>query len=120
MLAQRLRSARRNKKLTQEELASKLHTKKQTISNYETGYSSPSNEVLKEIANILDVSTDYLLGRTDYQKEISNNKIEINEPLDGLFGYDLDSLTEEEKKELKKQLKKEVEFFLWQKKQKDE
>jgi transcriptional regulator with XRE-family HTH domain len=65
MLSQRLRQARKNKKLTQEELAKVVNTKKTTISNYETGYSSPSNEMLNDLADVLEVSTDYLLGRTD-------------------------------------------------------
>lgn len=65
MLAVRLKKARQRKKLTQEELAKKLKTTKGTISNYENGHSSPSNEMLKDLADVLDVSTDYLLGRTD-------------------------------------------------------
>ncbi|MGG0794567.1 helix-turn-helix domain-containing protein [Brevibacillus laterosporus] len=65
MLSQRLRNSRKAKKLTQEQLAHKVQTKKTTISNYETGYSTPSNEMLKDLANTLDVSVDYLLGRTD-------------------------------------------------------
>ncbi|MEH7271111.1 helix-turn-helix transcriptional regulator, partial [Bacillus toyonensis] len=38
---------------------------KTTISNYETGYSSPSNEMLVVISDALKVSVDYLLGRSD-------------------------------------------------------
>ncbi len=65
MLPQRLREMRKAKKLTQEELAKLVNTKKTTISNYETGYSTPSNEMLLDLANILDTSTDYLLGRPE-------------------------------------------------------
>ena len=38
---------------------------KTTISNYETGYSSPSNELLVVISDVLNVSADFLLGRSD-------------------------------------------------------
>ncbi|OIJ22034.1 transcriptional regulator [Anaerobacillus alkalidiazotrophicus] len=69
MLSQRLREARKRKKLTQEDLAKKLKTTKGTVSNYENGYSTPSNELLKDLADILDVTTDYLLGRTNKEKE---------------------------------------------------
>lgn len=65
MFPQRLRAARKAKGLTQEELAKKIHTKKATISNYENGYSSPNNETLSLLADILMTSVDYLLGRTD-------------------------------------------------------
>ncbi|MFX3631892.1 MAG: helix-turn-helix domain-containing protein [Candidatus Pristimantibacillus sp.] len=65
MFPQRLKEARKNKKLTQDELARRVNTKKSTISNYETGYSSPSHDMLLDLANTLDISLDYLLGRTD-------------------------------------------------------
>ncbi|MFD2330048.1 helix-turn-helix domain-containing protein [Cohnella sp. GCM10020058] len=65
MLPQRLKQSRKAKKLTQDALAKKVSTKKTSISNYETGYSSPSNEMLKDLADNLGVTTDYLLGRTD-------------------------------------------------------
>ncbi|EJS72935.1 helix-turn-helix domain-containing protein [Bacillus cereus] len=65
MLTQRLKEARKAQKLTQEELAKKVNATKGTISNYENGHSTPSNEMLKDLANILKVTTDYLLGRQD-------------------------------------------------------
>jgi HTH-type transcriptional regulator, competence development regulator len=76
MLSQRLKIARKTNKLTQEGLAMKLKTTKGTISNYENGYSSPSNEMLNDLADVLDVTTDYLLGRTDKPDGNANqNKI---------------------------------------------
>lgn len=64
MLPDRLRRVRKAKGLTQQELANKIHTKKSTISNYENNYSSPNHETLSLLADILEVSVDYLLGRT--------------------------------------------------------
>lgn len=52
-------------KMTQQNLADKLNVTKGTISNYENGHSTPSNELLKDLSTILDVSTDYLLGKDD-------------------------------------------------------
>lgn len=63
MLTERLKQARKQKGFTQDELAKRLGTQKSTISNYETGYSKPSNEMLAALADMLDVSTDFLLGR---------------------------------------------------------
>ncbi|PGZ24379.1 hypothetical protein COE50_28600 [Bacillus anthracis] len=65
MIASRLKEARKNKKWTQEELAKKVGTKKATISNYENEYSTPSNHMLMNLADALDVTSDYLIGRTD-------------------------------------------------------
>ncbi|MDR4190073.1 XRE family transcriptional regulator [Bacillus pseudomycoides] len=65
MLTERLKEARKMRKLTQQGLADKVNATKGTISNYENGHSTPSNEMLKDLANILGVTTDYLLGRDD-------------------------------------------------------
>lgn len=70
----RLRLARKWSGLTQEELAIRLDTKKTTISNYETGYSTPSIEVLDLLCNVLNVSSDFLLGRTD-EPSLSTSQI---------------------------------------------
>lgn len=64
MLSQRLKISRKRLKLTQEELAYKVSTTKSTISNYENGHSTPSNEMLIHLSDVLQVSTDYLLGKS--------------------------------------------------------
>lgn len=65
MLPKRLKQRRKDLGLTQTQLAEKVNTKKTTISNYETGYSTPSNEMLSDLADALQTTADYLLGRTD-------------------------------------------------------
>jgi len=66
VFAYRLKELRHiNKGLTQSQLAQELHIGKSTISNYENGYSTPDIETLMKIAIHFDVSTDYLLGRTN-------------------------------------------------------
>lgn len=65
MLSQRLRAARKSKGLTQEELAEHVQSTKGTISNYENSHSTPPNDMLMQLADVLDVTTDWLLGRTD-------------------------------------------------------
>jgi len=73
MFSNRLKFLRKQNHLSQEELAKKINTTKSTISNYENKYSTPSNEVLGDLANILNTTTDYLLGRTDNPSAIKNN-----------------------------------------------
>ena len=48
--------------LSQEELAEKIYVTRQTISNWENDNIQPSIEMLKKLADIFSVSTDYLLG----------------------------------------------------------
>ena len=51
--------------LSQEELAAKLNISQKSISKYERGDRRPTYETLVAMANLFDVSVDYLLGRTD-------------------------------------------------------
>lgn len=62
---ERIRELREEKGLSQEELGKILKVAKSTISQYELGKRNPDPETLDNLANILDCSVDYLLGRTD-------------------------------------------------------
>ncbi|WP_225442918.1 helix-turn-helix domain-containing protein [Paenibacillus lycopersici] len=62
---ERLKQRRKAMHYTQEQLAELVNAKKTTISNYETGYSSPNNEMLRDLADVLHTTVDYLLGRSD-------------------------------------------------------
>lgn len=57
-----LKKARKDKELTQEELAEKLNLSRQTILRWEKNQVFPDISNLKTVAQVLDVSFDYLLG----------------------------------------------------------
>jgi transcriptional regulator with XRE-family HTH domain len=61
----RLRACRRERDMSQDELAQKMGTSKQVISRYEIGMRVPKITVASEFARILGVPVDYLLGNTD-------------------------------------------------------
>ena len=61
----RIKELRLAKNITQEELGKVLNVQKAAISKYENGRVDPSIEVLKLASKFFDVSTDYLLGRSD-------------------------------------------------------
>ncbi|MCY8228715.1 helix-turn-helix domain-containing protein [Bacillus spizizenii] len=63
MDGKRLRMRRKDRGFTQAQIAEIVGATKGSISNYETGFSTPSHDVLCRLADILDTSTDYLLGR---------------------------------------------------------
>lgn len=65
ILTKRIRELRKLKKISQKDLGKSLGLGNSTISNYESGYSSPDNETLSKIADVLEATTDYLLGKTD-------------------------------------------------------
>ncbi|MDO4325146.1 MAG: helix-turn-helix domain-containing protein [bacterium] len=50
---------------TQAEIAEKLGVSRSTIGMYETGAREPDFETLEAIADLFNVDTDYLLGRTN-------------------------------------------------------
>ena len=62
----RLKELRKEKKLSQQQMARYLNIKQQSYARYELNTSEPSFEMLVEIAKFFDISTDYLLGLTDY------------------------------------------------------
>lgn len=65
MLGQRLREARMMRGRTQPEMAKLLDLSLRTYQKYEEGSRNPQLDTLVAIANALDVSTDWLLCRTD-------------------------------------------------------
>jgi len=70
LLGKRLMVLREEAGLTQEKLAEIFHTKKATISRYETGARDPKLDTLIDFADFFNVSTDYLLGRTENRKRL--------------------------------------------------
>ncbi|MET3508429.1 helix-turn-helix domain-containing protein [Halalkalibacter oceani] len=68
MLGQRIASLRKQKGISQYELADRLGFSRGKLANYEQGSRQPDYDTLNKIADFFDVSVDYLLGRTDNPK----------------------------------------------------
>ena len=67
-IAQRIKSLRQENKMTQVELSLQLQKSDSTIRMWELDKSQPDIETLLLLANIFDVSVDYLLGKTEIKK----------------------------------------------------
>ena len=78
---ERLRIARKNKHLTQETLAELLGKSANTIGLYERGQREPSLETLVSISDLLEVSADYLLNRSDISNPPQSDS-QIHQDLD--------------------------------------
>ncbi|MBW7477256.1 helix-turn-helix transcriptional regulator [Paenibacillus oenotherae] len=52
---------------TQDQMAEQLGMNRANFSNYERDVATPPGETLTKIADMLNTSTDYLLGRRDYE-----------------------------------------------------
>ena len=65
MLGTRIKELRKEFGLSQVELAMRLEVTKQTISNWENENIQPSIDMLVSLANVFNVTTDYMLGLDD-------------------------------------------------------
>ncbi|MCI9597891.1 MAG: helix-turn-helix transcriptional regulator [Firmicutes bacterium] len=66
MFGQRLNRIRKKKGHTAQYMADALSVSLRTYRHYESNHSFPSSDSLVIIADILDVSIDYLLGRDEW------------------------------------------------------
>lgn len=85
MLCKNLKTIRKNKGYSQEELAERIHVTRQTVSKWENGQSVPDAEMIKTIAEVFGVSVSELI-EGDAEKIVENEVIidqlaRINEQL---------------------------------------
>lgn len=77
----KLKELRKERKLTQKQLADQVGVTVSTISSYESGSRYPSYDVLISLSRIFHVSTDYLLGlekaKTVDVNGLSDREIEV-------------------------------------------
>lgn len=66
VFSKKLKELRLEKELSQRELAEILKTNNSSVCDWERERSQPDLETLVDIAKYFNVSTDYLLGLTDY------------------------------------------------------
>lgn len=71
-MVNRIRELRKEKNLTQVELAKMLNVSDRSVGFYETGERDPDTDTLNTLAEIFDCSIDYILCRTDIRKSIVN------------------------------------------------
>jgi Predicted transcription factor, homolog of eukaryotic MBF1 len=69
-VGEKLFKLRRQKGLSQEELAEKLNVTRQTVSKWETNQSTPDFDKIKPLCTLYGISSDELLGTTEYKDNI--------------------------------------------------
>lgn len=74
MLNENIKSLRKSKGLSQEELAIKLNVVRQTISKWEKGLSVPDSDMLISISEVLETPVSILLGKTIEEPKIDDLK----------------------------------------------
>ncbi len=81
MLKENIKSIRKSKGLSQEELAIKLNVVRQTISKWEQGLSVPDSEMLISISEVLETPVSTLLGENISESKVDDLKA-ISEKLE--------------------------------------
>ena len=99
--SERLKNLRKQAGFTQVDVAKKLGISQQAYASWERGSKKPTQDNLVKIAQILNVSVDYLVGNL-YETSDELDDIEL------LFRMKSKGLTDEEKKTFKKEL---IEFM---------
>lgn len=95
-IGDRIRELRLARKWTQNELGDKLGLDRTTISKWERhGGSEPDTDTIKKLADIFEVTSDYLLGRTD-----DRNSRELPETVAPYLPEGFDELSPEAKEEV--------------------
>jgi transcriptional regulator with XRE-family HTH domain len=115
-LGSRLKRAREKANKTQGEVCKLLGISIGTLSGYERDYRNPDPQMLAKLADLYDVTTDFLLGRTDdphgyaasnaadnIPPDIPSEKAEFlrwaEENLEDVFFYEFDKSPDEQKAE---------------------
>lgn len=99
--SERLKKLRKDSGFTQVDVAEKLGISQPAYASWERGIKKPTQENLVKIAQVLNVSVDYLVGNSEEKSDDLDN-IEL------LFRMNSKGLTDEEKAVFKKEL---VEFM---------
>lgn len=76
MLNENLKTLRKNKGYSQEQLAVRLNVVRQTVSKWEKGLSVPDAQMLMDIAEVFSVSVSELLGN-DIEQETKQDSLEV-------------------------------------------
>lgn len=97
-IGHKLKSLRKGRKLTQQELADKMKITRATVSNYEVGRRSPHLSELKRFADFYGVGLDYFgIAPTDEVFDLLSRAKEV---------FKSESVPKEKKEELYKELMK--------------
>lgn len=103
IFGKRLATLRKEKGISQYEFADRIGFSRGQVANYEQGKREPDYETLQKIADFFNVSTDYLLGRTDNPDLIEEkNEESLLDPELGVFFKEIKNAPEDRQEQLRK------------------
>ncbi len=96
-IGERIAQLRKNRSMSQFQLAKTLNIATSTLGMYETNKRKPNMEMLEKLADFFGVSIDYLLGRETSDK----SDIDLDRAIDNAMSFDGKPVTEHDRKMMK-------------------
>ena len=103
MIIERLKKLRKEGKLTQKDIATFLNISQPAYQQFESGKKKMNLETMEKLADYFNVSTDYLLGKTDIPDP--DLEVDIDKAIDNSVAYDGTPITDNERMIIKDFLK---------------
>ena len=97
MLGNNIRELRKQKRLTQAELAKVMSVSQQTVGAWETGRAIPGSDTLGDLADLFNVSTDYVLGRPE-KADDDQVDLDLEQALDNAHSFSGKPLSDHDRK----------------------
>lgn len=104
MIQERIKTLRLEAKLTQKQIAEKLGISIAYYSQWEVGKRTPASKNLQKLADIYNVSTDYLLGNTD-EKKSTKVEEDLEKSLDTFKSFDGKPMSDHDRNVIRKILR---------------
>lgn len=103
MIIERLKKLRKEGKLTQKDIATFLNISQPAYQQFESGKKKMNLETMEKLADFFNVSTDYLLGKTDIPDP--DLEIDLDTAIDNSVAYDGTPITDNDREIIKDFLK---------------
>lgn len=103
MIIERLKKLRKEGKLTQKDIATFLNISQPAYQQFESGKKKMNLETMEKLADFFNVSTDYLLGKTDIPD--LDLEVDIDTAIDNSVAYDGTPITDNDREIIKDFLK---------------
>lgn len=114
-LCDNIRDSRKNKKMTQKQLAKEIGVSHNTISDWESGNHKPDADMIMTLCKVLDVDANYMLDWEE-KKASYNIKEKLKAALKENDFFEGEDLTEENFDKLLKFIERNKDFFIEKKK----
>jgi HTH-type transcriptional regulator, competence development regulator len=122
MLGENIAKLRKEKGLSQYELADRLGFSRGKLSNYEQGSRQPDYDTLKKIADYFEVTIDHLLGREEVKTKEDSleevNKLVKEYGIEQFGFFDIEKWKDLSQEDIE-EIKKHFEYVVFQAKQRN-